>query len=81
MLESTTNPKIFHGLKKAVQLFANIGIALKEIDSDVMLAAHLADPLARRYDLEYLLGRKLNLRRKTLVSAEAATKRKSAVNV
>ena len=74
MLESATNPKIFHGLKKAVQLFANIGIALKEIDSDVMLAAHLADPLARRYDLEYLLGRKLNLRRKTLASAEAAQK-------
>ena len=65
MLESATNPKIFHGLKKAAQLFANIGIELKGIESDVMLAAHLADPLARRYDLEYLLGRKLNLRRKT----------------
>ena len=39
-----------------------------------MLAAHLADPLARRYDLEYLLGRKLNVRRKTLESAEVAQK-------
>ena len=74
MFESTANPKIFHGLKTAVQLFANLAIELTGISSDVMLAAHLADPLARRYDLEYLLGRKLNLSRKTLGSAETVEK-------
>ena len=35
-----------------------------------MLAAHITDPLGRRYDLDYLLGRKLNLRRKPIKSAE-----------
>ena len=74
MFESTANPKIFHGLKTAVQLFANLAIELTGISSDVMLAAHLADPLARRYDLEYLLGRKLNLSRKILESAETVEK-------
>ena len=74
MLESTTNPKIFHGLKKAVQLFANFGIELKGIYSDVMLAAHMTDPLARRYDLDYLLGSKLNLRRNPIDSAETVQK-------
>ena len=74
MFESTANPKIFHGLKTAVQLFANLAIELNGISSDVMLAAHLTDPLARRYDLEYLLGRKLNLSRKILESAETVEK-------
>ena len=64
MLESTANPKIFHGLKKAVQLLSKIGIELQGIGSDVMLAAHMTDPLGRRYELDYLMGRKLNMSRK-----------------
>ena len=74
VFESTDNPKIFHGLKKAVQLCTNLGIELKGICSDVMLAGHMADPLARRYDLDFLLGRKLNLRREPLDSAETLQK-------
>ena len=73
ILESEAFPKIFHGLKKAVQLFTNLGIELKGIGSDVMLAAHITDPLGRRYDLDYLLGRKLNLRRKPIKSAEKSS--------
>ena len=70
ILESGAYPKIFHGLKKAVQLFTKLGIELHGIGSDVMLAAHMTEPLGRRYDLDYLLGRILNLRRKPIESAE-----------
>ena len=72
ILESGAYPKIFHGLKKAVQLFTKLGIELHGIGSDVMLAAHMTEPLGRRYDLDYLLGRKLNLRRKPIESAETS---------
>ena len=70
ILESGAYPKIFHGLKKAVQIFTKLGIELHGIGSDVMLAAHMTEPLGRRYDLDYLLGRILNLRRKPIESAE-----------
>ncbi|MBC8259430.1 MAG: DNA polymerase I [SAR324 cluster bacterium] len=65
MLESAANPKIFHGLKKTIQLFSKLGFEMQGTVSDVMLAAHMTDPLLRRYELDYLLGRKLNLQRKT----------------
>jgi DNA polymerase I-like protein with 3'-5' exonuclease and polymerase domains len=68
MLESTANPKIFHGLKKTVQLLSKIGIELQGIGSDVKLAAHMTDPLGRRYELDYLMGRKLNMSRKHIGS-------------
>ncbi|MED6339525.1 MAG: DNA polymerase I [SAR324 cluster bacterium] len=74
MIESTANPKIFHGLKKALQLFAILGVELKGVCTDVKLAAHMTDPLARRYDLDYLLGRKLNLCRKSLEAADTMQK-------
>ena len=74
MIESTANPKIFHGLKKALQLFAILGFELKGVCTDVKLASHMTDPLARRYDLDYLLGRKLNLCRKSLEAADTMQK-------
>ena len=74
MIESTANPKIFHGLKKALQLFAILGVELKGVCTDVKLASHMTDPLARRYDLDYLLGRKLNLRRKSVEAADTMQK-------
>ena len=70
MIRSTANPKIFHGLKKAFQLFAILGFELKGVSTDVKLAAQMTDPLARRYDLDYLLGRKLNLCRKPLEATD-----------
>ena len=74
MIESTANPKLFHGLKKALQLFAILGVELKGVCTDVKLASHMTDPLARRYDLDYLLGRKLNLCRKSLEAADTMQK-------
>ena len=72
VLESAEQPKIFYDLKKAVQLFSKLGIQIEGVESDILLAAHLTDPLGRRYDLDYLLGRKLNMKRKSRESAEAS---------
>ena len=57
------NPKIFYDYKKSLQLFKKLNFDVKEVRSDVMLSAHIVDPLSRRYDLDYLMGRNLNLRR------------------
>ena len=73
MLESDAYPKIFHDYKKAVQIFTKLDIDLNGIGSDVMLAAHMTDPLKRRYDLDYLMGRVLNFRRKARENAETSS--------
>ncbi len=70
ILESAKYPKICYDLKKAVQLFSKLRIEIEGSVSDVLLASHLTDPLGRRYDLDYLLGRKLNMSRKSQATAE-----------
>ncbi len=72
VLESAEYLKIFYDLKKAVQLFSKLGIQIEGVESDILLAAHMTDPLGRRYDLDYLLGRKLNMKRKSRESADAS---------
>ena len=49
-----------------------MGIQIEGVESDILLAAHMTDPLGRRYDLDYLLGRKLNMKRKSRESADAS---------
>ena len=71
VLESAEHPKIFYDLKKALQLFSKLGIQIEGVESDILLAAHMTDPLGRRYDLDYLLGRKLNMKRKSRESSDA----------
>ena len=68
-LESVEHPKIFYDLKKAVQLFSKLGIQIEGVESDILIAAHMTDPLSRRYDLDYLLGRKMNMKRKSRESS------------
>ena len=65
LLESDEHPKIFYDFKKAVQLFSKLRIQVEGVESDILLAAHMTDPLARRYDLDYLLGRKMNMKRES----------------
>jgi len=72
VLESAEHPKIFYDLKKVLQLFSNLGIQIGGVESDILLAAHMTDPLGRRYDLDYLLGRKLNMKRRSRESADAS---------
>ncbi|MCS5552548.1 MAG: DNA polymerase I, partial [SAR324 cluster bacterium] len=72
VLESAEHLKIFYDLKKAVQLFSKLGIQIEGVESDILLAAHMTDSLGRRYDLDYLLGRKLNMKRKSRESADAS---------
>ena len=55
VLESAEHPKIFYDLKKALQLFSKLGIQIEGVESDILLAAHMTDPLGRRYDLDYLM--------------------------
>ena len=71
VLESAEHPKIFYDLKKVLQLFSKLGIQIEGVESDILLAAHMTDPLGRRYDLDYMLGRKLNMKRKSRESSDA----------
>ncbi len=61
--EDSTRLKVVHDLKKTTHLLFAEGISPRGIVGDVMLSAHLADPLSRHYDLDFLLGRRLNLNR------------------
>ena len=72
LLESDEHPKIFYDLKKAVQLFSKMGIQIDGVESDILIAAHMTDPLVRRYDLDYLLGRKMNMKRESKESADSS---------
>jgi len=72
--ESQTNPKIFFDIKKNIQLFKKLNIFVKEVKSDVMLGVHMVDPLSKRYDLDYLMARNLNLKRKKTESAGTSSK-------
>ncbi len=65
ILETTENLKIFYDIKKAIQLFSKLGIQIDGLESDILIAAHMTDPLSRRYDLDHLLGRKLYMKRKS----------------
>ena len=71
-LESAEHQKIFYDLKKAVQLFSKLGIQIEGVESDILIAAHMTDLLSRRHDLDYLLGRKLNMKRQSRESAYAS---------
>ena len=64
LLEYAEHSKIFYDFKKAVQYFSKLGIQIAGVESDILLAAHMTDPLVRRYDLDYLLGSRLNMKRK-----------------
>jgi DNA polymerase-1 len=55
--------KVVHDLKRTWQGVHASGMELQGVVSDVMLAAHLVDPLERKFDLDRLIGRQLGKRR------------------
>jgi len=75
LLEDSKIPKLVYDLKKNLQTLQIQKIELKGVEGDVMIAAHLSDPLSRRYDLDYLIGRRLN-RERSSADAELPPDRK-----
>jgi DNA polymerase I len=63
LLENSKIRKLVYDLKKTLHALHNHKIELQGFDGDVMIAAHLSDPLSRRYDLDFLIGRRLNRER------------------
>jgi len=63
-------PKVVHDLKQVTQILASEEIVLEGVVGDVMIAAHLADPLEQRQDLEFLISRKLQFRRPEVVAED-----------
>ncbi|MAE16806.1 MAG: DNA polymerase I [Deltaproteobacteria bacterium] len=63
-------PKVVHDLKQVTQILATAGITLEGVVGDVMIAAHLADPLEQRQDLDFLISRRLQLWRPEVVTED-----------
>ncbi|HIL16754.1 MAG TPA: DNA polymerase I [Deltaproteobacteria bacterium] len=63
-------PKVVHNLKQVTQILASAGIELEGVVGDVMIAAHLADPLEQRQDLDFLISRRLQFRRPETVTED-----------
>ena len=53
-----------------MQLFKKLDFVVNEIRADITLAAHMVDPLSRRYDLDFLLSRNLKMQRKRIDAGE-----------
>ena len=75
VLEDSGTAKLVYDLKKTLHSLNAEGIELKGVEGDVMIAAHLSDPLSRRYDLDFLIGRRLN-RERSSADAEIPPDRK-----
>ena len=63
-------PKVVHDLKQVTQILATAGITLEGVVGDVMIAAHLVDPLEQRQDLDFLISRRLQLWRPEVVTED-----------
>jgi DNA polymerase-1 len=53
--------KSVHDLKRAVALFATVGVEVEGVTDDTLLAAYLLDPVRSRYDLGDLAREALNV--------------------
>ena len=63
LLEDPALPKLVSDSKQAWQLCQNQGVALQGIVGDLTIAAHLTDSLEKRFDLDFLLQRRLQCQR------------------
>jgi DNA polymerase-1 len=60
LLEDATAPKVVGDLKQMCQLCQNQGISVQGIVGDLMIAAHLTDSLEKRFELDFLVQRRLH---------------------
>jgi DNA polymerase-1 len=59
LLQDATLPKIVRDTKHLCQLCKNQGVSVQGIVGDLMIAAHLTDSLEKRFDLGFLVQRRL----------------------
>ena len=60
LLENASIPKVVCDIKQMCQLCQNQGISVQGIVGDLMIAAHLTDSLEKRFELDFLIQRRLN---------------------
>ncbi|MBN4076493.1 DNA polymerase I [Gemmatimonas aurantiaca] len=60
ILETDTVKKTGQNIKYDMHIFANVGVTLRGVDFDTMLAAYTIEPSARRYSLDALAYDKFN---------------------
>jgi DNA polymerase-1 len=61
--ENESLQKVLHHVKPFWQVCRNQDIALRGVLGDVTIASHLTDPLEKRFDLDFLLTRRLQQQR------------------
>ena len=59
LLEDATVPKVVGDFKQICQLCQNQDISVQGIIGDLMIAAHLTDSLEKRFELDFLVQRRL----------------------
>ena len=60
LLEDATVPKVVGDFKQMCQLCQNQDISFQGIIGDLMIAAHLTDSLEKRFELDFLVQRRLH---------------------
>ena len=62
LLENATIPKVVFDIKQMCQLCKNQGVSVQGIVGDLMIAAHLTDSFEKRFELDFLVQRRLHLK-------------------
>ena len=81
VLEDADVPKTGHDLKREIKVLKRCGVELKGPLGDVMIAAHLLNPLREEYSLETAALEHLGVKKKTAGELKGKGGKYSAVNI